>query len=433
MNKRLSTEDSQADRPAADTVSPGGHQDALSSGRAILLVDDNPEVARAMRIAFDVAGHRLEHAASPEEAYSRLSTSRFDAILLDLNFAAGRTNGEEGLACLARMITDDPTACVVVLTAHSGIRIAVAAMQAGARDFVMKPWRNAELLGKVEAAIARGFDQPDGGRPAARQADPALLLGESAAIARVRELIRRVGPTAAGVAVTGPSGSGRHLVARAIHAASLATTQPLISVDLRDQTHWERLDQGVGTLILQYPDRLDEIAQARLVERMPSLVRPISIVDDLRLLVPPLRSRIATIEIAVPPLSARGDDAIVLARHFSRIASERHGVPLPTLTAAAEQLIVGTVWADEVRGLADAIERAVLLANDGVVDAAALVAPAPAPSAPALVAPAFDLSDNERAIIAAALREHHHNVSHAAAALGLSRGALYRRMERYGL
>ncbi|WBO22324.1 sigma-54-dependent transcriptional regulator [Sphingomonas abietis] len=405
----------------------------MSSGAAILLVDDNAEVGRAMRIAFEVAGHRLDVAATPEEAFSRLAQSRYDALLLDLNFTPGQTAGGEGLACLDRIMADDPAACVVVITAHSGIRIAVAAMQAGARDFVMKPWRNGELVAKVEAAIARG--RPIGtpaAVPVGEAAAPALLLGDSPAIARVRDLVRRLGPTAAGVSITGPSGAGRMLVARALHAASADAARPPTVIDLRDAAQWGRLDDATGTVILRHIDRLDDLAQARLVAAWPSGARAIAIGDGVQGLGAALRSLVATVEIAVPPLAARGADALLLARHFLRIAAERHRLAAPGLTVAAERLILDDVWADEARGLALAMERAVLLATDSVIDAAALApAPAVAPVGPSEMA--YDLAGNEKAVIAAALRDNHHNVTQAAAALGLSRGALYRRMERHGL
>ena len=141
------------------------------------------------------------------------------------------------------------------------------------------------------------------------------------------------------------------------------------------------------------------------------------------------------VEIAVPPLADRSDDAVLLARYFARIAAERFGRPGARMTEAATAAIRAATWPDEVRGLALAVERAVLLSEDGMIDAAALAMPAPVAVATFGAAPDanFDLSDAERVMIEAALREHRHNVTHAAAALGLSRGALYRRMARYGL
>lgn len=434
MNKGFFEEAEEGGRPPADTVSETGQSAALSSDGAILLIDDNPAVAGAMEIAFRMAGRRLDTANGAEEALSRLATRRFDAILLDMNFTPGRSNGDEGLELLSRIMADDPAACVVVITAHSGIRIAVAAMQAGARDFAMKPWRNAELVAKVEAAIARGAPAASGPAFPEREspAEPIRLLGESAAMQDLRTFVRRVAPTPAGVTITGPSGSGRMLTALAVHAASSFAGTEALRIDLRDEAAWAHLPGAVGTVILRHPDRLDEVTQARLLDRLPQAVRCIAIADHPGALVPALRRRIATVEIVVPPLGAREGDAVLLARHFARSAAERYGRPQPRLTQAAEDTIAATVWDDEVRGLALAIERAVLLAEDGTIDAAALALPV-LPVLAASPESGFDLTDAERAMIEAALREHRHNVTHAAAALGLSRGALYRRMARHGL
>jgi DNA-binding NtrC family response regulator len=431
MNAGFFQDTGAGDRPGADTVSANGQSGGLSTDGSILLVDDNPAVAGALEIAFRMAGRRLDTASGPEEALSRLASRRFDAILLDMNFSPGRSSGQEGLALLSRIIADDPAACVIVITAHSGIRIAVAAMKAGARDFAMKPWRNSELVAKVEAAIVRKVPVRPVPASAARDAGPARLLGESTAMQALRELVRRVAPTPAGVTVTGASGSGRMLTAMAVHAASGCGGKPP-RIDLRDDSAWAGLQDRTGTVILRHPDKLHEVAQARLLDRLPLAARCIAIADDLAALTPALRRRIATVEIAVPPLARREGDGIVLARHFARAAAERFGRPTPRLTAAAEEAIRATVWDDEVRGLALAIERAVLLADDGTIDAAALALPMPR-VAVGTVEASFDLTDAEKAMIEAALREHRHNVTHAATALGLSRGALYRRMARYGL
>ncbi|MCE4554016.1 sigma-54-dependent transcriptional regulator [Roseateles cellulosilyticus] len=393
-------------------------------------MDDHAGVADALDIALRIAGHRLEAVRGPEEAYSRLATTRFDAVLLDMNFTAGESDGAEGMACLARLVTDDPSACIVVVTAHSAIRVAVAAMQAGARDFVMKPWRNAELVAKIEAAVTRTARSAIAAPPAAAE-PPARLLGESAPMQRLRDLIHRLGPRGASVAITGPAGSGRTLTAHALHAASADAAAPLRRIDLRDEAAWPRLGDAAGPLLLRHPDRLDEVAQARLLDQLPAHVRCLSIADSLVPLTPALQRRLGTVEIAVPPLAARGGDAVLLARHFARLATARFGLAPVRLTDAAEAAVQAGTWADEVRGLALAVERAVLLAEGGEITAALLAPQIPAPVV-AVSEGRFDLVDAERAVIAAALREHRHNVTQAAAALGLSRGALYRRMARHG-
>jgi len=439
MIARKSSSASASDRPSPDTVSANGQQGEASSakaGLAILLIDDRPEVASAMEIAFRMAGHSLTVVHEPEEAFSQLARSRFDGIVLDLNFTPGKSDGKEGLACLARIMADDPAACVVVLTAHGGVRMAVAAMQAGARDFAVKPWNNADLIGKVEAAVAREPTAPAAGATAAeRSTPPARILGESAPIEELRQLIRRVGPTMAGVAITGPSGAGRMLSALAVHAASADAQNTPLRIDLREEGALDAIGDAAGSVILRYPDRLGELAQDRLAAKLSESIRPIAIVDRPDALTPALRRRIATIEFAVPPLAQRRADIPILARHFVTDAAIRFGRAIPRITEAAETALREADWPGEVRGLAAEMERAVLLCDDGTIDTAALSIGTPvAASAPAENnAPSFDLDRTEKAMIAAALAEHHHNVSHAAKALGLSRGALYRRMERYGL
>ncbi|MES2420965.1 MAG: response regulator [Pseudomonadota bacterium] len=417
-----------------NTPSENGRLPETSSPITALLIDDNPAVSVAMEIAFRMAGYRLDTAVSPEDAFSRLATRRYDAILLDMNFTAGRADGNEGLACLERIVADDPAACVVVITAHSGIRIAVTAMQAGARDFVMKPWRNAELLDKVKTAIARRSDRTPASRTLPIDADPVCLLGDSQVMRSLRDLIRRIGPTSASVTITGPSGSGRSLAAMAVIAASRDAGTAPVRIDLRDEDAWGLLEVSTGTALMRHADALPDVAQMRLLDRLPAQLRCIVVADDVSRLSPALYRRIATAELTLPPLASRADDAVLLARHFVRMAAERFGRPVPTLTGAAETLIRSTSWPGEVRGLALAIERAVLLVESGTIDAAALAVRDPAGVRAVQAGDAvFDLGHTEKAVIEAALHQHHHNVTHAADALGLSRGALYRRMARHGL
>lgn len=410
-----------------DSLSENGQSAAPSSTLSVLLIDDNASVAESIALAVRLGRHRIDCACGPEEALSRLAGTRYDVILLDMNYGANRTDGAEGLALLARILSDDPGAAVVVITAHSGVRIAVEAMRAGARDFIMKPWRNADLLARLAAA-------PRAVAAAAAPApvEPARLLGDSPAIERLRALVRRIGPTEAGVVVTGPAGSGRALTAAALHAASPHAGAAMPVIDLRDDAAGGAIDGSAPTLLLRHPDRLGEVAQARLLARIAPATRCIAIADDAGAILPALARRIATVEIAVPPLAQREGDALLLARHFARLAAARYGRPVPAFTAAAEARILSGPWADEVRGLSAAVERAILLGEGEVIDAT-LLGTLPVTAAVEAPAARFDLDENERAVIEAALLEHRHNVSHAAAALGLSRGALYRRMARHGL
>ena len=413
-------------------MSAPGQSHGVSSAWDILLIEDDPTVARTTEILFRLAGHRLDIAPDPGAAYSLLARRRYDAILLDMNFTPGRSNGEEGLVCIARIMADHPAARIIVITAHSGIRIAVAAMQAGARDFLMKPWRRDELLAKCAAAIGSPGEgpppppRPVGGGP--------MLLGDSPAMVEVRALIHRVGPTVANICVTGRSGSGRSLAAEAIHAASADAGMSPTRIDLRDPEQWSALDDARGTVLLRHPERLDAVMQARLLDRLLPGLRCISVADHVEPLSPALRRRLCTLEIAMPPLTERRQDAVTLARHFAQVAGETYGRTSVRLTPAAEAIVTATDWPDEVRGLALAIERAVLLSDNGVIDAAA-VRPhaAVSPVLSGTDAAPFRLDDAERSMIEAALKEHRHNISRAAAALGNSRGPLYRRMAQHGL
>ena len=426
-------------RPLPDTLSANGQQSEASSkkfGLAILLIDDRPEVATAMEIAFRMAGHSLTVAHEPEDAFSNLARTQFDGIVLDLNFTPGKSDGKEGLACLHRIVSDDPGACVVVLTAHGGVRMAVKAMQSGARDFAVKPWNNADLISKVEAAVGRQpFAASASSHVTNRSIAPARILGESQRIEELRRLIRRVGPTMAGVAITGPSGAGRKLAAMAVHAASADANRKPLQIDLREEGALEGIEDAEGSVILRYPERLDELAQDRLAMQLSDNVRPITISDRLEALYPALRRRLGTVEIAVPALIERRADIPILARHFVSDAAARFGRTSSRLTEAAEAALREADWPDQVRGLAAEIERAVLLTDDETIDTSSLsiAQPLAADRPTEQDTPSFDLDRTEKAMIVAALAEHHHNVSHAAKALGLSRGALYRRMERHGL
>ena len=414
--------------------------DSLSSPATILLIDDNPDVAQAIRLAFAGAGHRVDTAVAPEEAFSALARRRYDAILLDLNFTQGQTSGVEGFACLARILADDPAAAVVVITAHSGVRIAVAAMQTGALDFVMKPWRNADLIARVEAAIAKRL------RPGAPlEAGPQIvagqprLLGESPAIVEARAIIRKIAPTRASVLITGPSGAGRSLAAQLIHEGSPFADDPATMIDTRDPDAWERIG-GCHRYADPAVSGRTRRGDARPVARPAA--RPIAADRSRRSAGP---SDIAAAQrgrhhracvaaafragerrvVARPALCMDGGGTVMTSR--CRCSPRR---PNPSSSRSAGMTMCAgwprrssapCCWTKSGRSTAQRWQRGWCRRS-----------PRPHPRPP--VAP-LDVSlwDSERVMIEAALRHHGHNVSKAAAALGLSRPALYRRMTRYGL
>jgi len=404
----------------------------MSTESHILVVDDDPDIAKAARLLLERHGMRVSIAANPETAWVLLAGEPIDIILLDLNFARGRTSGEEGFAMLDRLIAADARAVVIVVTGHSGIAVAVRAMRSGATDFVIKPWNNERLLTTVERGLALRRAKLE--TAATPPVHDGILLGESAGIARARDLIARVAPTAAPILIHGGAGTGKTLIARLIHQASRQAHRPLVTLDAEaadaDGIAARSAEAASGMLVIDHIDRLPRALHAALVAGLADT----RVVATTRLDRAGLRTaigedlldRVATIDIALPALVDRADDAVLLARHFLALFAYRHAKLSAPLDAATASAIAADRWPDNVRGLRQAIERAVLLGSDDVLLS-------PNTAEPTALAPDLSLARNEQTLITAALERHAFNVSRAAAQLGLTRAALYRRMARYGL
>jgi len=408
---------------------------------AILFVDDDADIQKAARLLAERHGMELVAAPDPDAAWARLAEQPFDVVLLDLNFSRGRTSGEEGFAMLRRLLAADRDAVVIVVTGHSGINIAVEAMRAGASDFVIKPWSNDKLVAALERAVALRRAKLAAGQGAVPE-DDRLILGEDPAIERLRALIERIAPTDAAVLVTGPAGSGKSLAARAVHAGSRRAAQPLVVLPagaIEDEAGLRAcVDKAQGgTLVVDDVEALHGRLQPTLAQLLGE-VRPIatSRLDRMSLrdaLNADLLFRINTVEIAIPALARREGDAVRLARHFLDRFAARHGRPALPLSEEAAGWIATHVWHDDVRGLRQAIERAVLL-GEGETYGIADIAPGDVDRGAASASGGdLNLERTERALVEAALKRHAFNVSRAAAELGLTRTALYRRMAKYGL
>jgi DNA-binding NtrC family response regulator len=419
----------------------------------VLVVDDDADVQQAARLFLGRQGYVVSTASQPGQIWAALASARLsgapvDVILLDLNFSRGAVSGAEGFACLAEIMAHDANAVVVVVTGHSGINIAVQAMRAGASDFVMKPWSHARLLATLDAALdLRRRRVADIAAP-----EDDILLGESAAMARVRELIRRAAPTQASALIWGAAGTGKSLVARTLHRQSLRADRPFVCLDLVALTAEGATaalfgDAGTpgalaeardGTLVLDEVAALSASLQSRLLATLEAggvEGRLIATTRRSRSELPvreELLLRLNTVEIALPPLRARDRDVQTLAEHFLRVFASRHGRPPKPLSAEALDAIAHSPWPGEVRGLRQAMERCVIFADGDRYEAADIQAAATAANDGATALPTR-LVDNEKALVAAALRQASFNVSHAAKALGLTRAALYRRMAKHGL
>ncbi|HEX6624133.1 MAG TPA: sigma-54 dependent transcriptional regulator, partial [Pyrinomonadaceae bacterium] len=424
----------------------------------------------------------LETARSPAGLLAAVEAREFDVVLMDLNYARDTTSGQEGLDLLARLQAIDATLPVVVMTAWGSVELAVEAMRRGARDFIQKPWDNARLTTvlRTHAELARALRQGqrlEAENKLLRGGEGSVgLIAEAPAMRPVLEMIARVGPSEANVLLTGESGAGKGTIARALHAASPRAHRPLASVNAGGLSEGvfesELFGHVKGAFTDAKADRvgrfeladggtlfLDEIAdahpalQAKLLrvletgefERVGSSktrrvnVRVLSATNaDPHAEVAAgrfrqdLLFRLNTVEIHLPPLRERGQDILLLAEHFLRQSARRYRRDITSFDKAARQALVEYSWPGNVRELNHVVERAVLLARAETVTAQDLALRGGAAGAPARLEE-MSIEEVERLLIQKALARYQGNSNRAAEALGLSRSALYRRLQKYGL
>ena len=446
----------------------------------VLVADDQPDVIEAVRLLLKPEGFALETADSPGGVLAAVESHELDVVLIDLNYTRDTTSGREGIDLLARLSALDPTLPVIVMTAWGSVDLAVEAMRRGARDFVQKPWDNARLVAtlRTQAELARALrhgQRLEAENSALREDARPLLIADCAAMRPLLELIERVGPSEANVLITGENGSGKGAVAAALHAASARAAKPLITVNaggLSEGVFESELFGHVrGAFTDAKTDRagrfeladggtlfLDEIANVP-IGLQPKLLRVLETGEfervgssrtrraDVRVLSATnaglavevaagrfrqdLLFRLNTIEIQVPPLRERREDILRLARHFLELHSRRYRRSLAGFDADAERALLEHPWPGNVRALDHAVERAVLMARGERVQAADLGLRRS--SEPSGRLEEMSLEQVEGVLIEKALARHGGNVSRAAAALGLSRSALYRRLSRHEL
>jgi DNA-binding NtrC family response regulator len=451
-----------------------------NSGARVLVGDDQPDVLEALRLLLKGEGCQIETAPSPASVLSALEKKEFDIALIDLNYARDTTSGQEGLDLLSRIRAVDGSLPVVVMTAWGSVDLAVEAMRRGARDFVQKPWENARLVTilrtqiELSRALRKGQALEAENRLLTERGYPDMVA-ESPAMRPVLEIISKVGPADANVLITGENGAGKGVVARALHAVSSRASKPMVTVNAGGLSEGifesELFGHVRGAFTDAKTDRvgrfdladggtlfLDEIAniplnlQAKLLrvletgefERVGASqsrrvdVRIISATNaDLNQDVvagrfrQDLLFRLNTIEIHIPPLRERRDDVRALAGQFLKVHALHYRKPLTGFDETAMQALLGHTWPGNVRELDHAIERAVLMAHGTQVKAADLALRAGQDAPPRLED--MSLEEVECLLITKALARFGNNVSMAARALGLSRSALYRRLQRYGL
>jgi len=446
----------------------------------ILIADDQPDVLEALRLLLKVEGFRIDSANSPASVLDAVQSRDFDAVLIDLNYARDTTSGEEGLNLLNRLHAHDPALPVVVMTAWGSVDVAVEAMRRGARDFIQKPWDNPRVLAIVRTqvelsrALRRQQRLEDENRALKRDTGP-LLIAEAPAMRPVLEIIQRVGPSDANVLMTGENGTGKGTIAQAIHAASPRAGRGLVTVNAAGLSEGvfesELFGHVKGAFTDAKADRvgrfeladggtlfLDEIANVPL-NLQPKLLRVLETGEFERVgssrtrkvnvrILSATNSRLAeevaagrfrqdllfrlnTIEVHLPPLRERREDIPALAAHFLRLHARRYRKTLAGFEPGAMQALLNHPWPGNIRELDHAVERGVLMAERFAVRMADLGLRAERDGGSRIED--MSLEEVEGFLIRKALARHDGNVSQAAKALGLSRSALYRRLQHFGL
>jgi DNA-binding NtrC family response regulator len=446
----------------------------------VLVADDQSDVREALRLLLKAEGMETEIVSSPSAALDAAQTGDFDIALIDLNYTRDTTSGKEGLDLLTQIQAIDSDLPVVVMTAWGTIDLAVEAIRRGARDFIQKPWENPRLISilhtqiELSRSLRRSRRLEAENRLLRAQGRP-TLIAESAAMRPVLELVTRIGPSNANILITGEHGTGKEVIAKTLHALSPRANRPMIAVNtgaLSEGTFESEVFGHVkGAFTDARTDRigrfeladggtlfLDEIAnvpikqQAKLLrvletgemERVGSSttrrvdVRVLSATNaDLRAeseggrFRADLLFRLNTVEIHIPPLSERREDIPLLAAHFLKEYAQRYRKDVRQFEPATMQLLLSYAWPGNVRELDHAIERAVLMAQGPIVRGSDL-ALRPGREASMRIED-MSLEDVECFLIKKAMSRYDGNVSQAAKALGLSRSALYRRLQRYGL
>ena len=446
----------------------------------ILVADDQPDVLEALRLLLKGEGFEIQAASSPAGVLALVEHDDFDLVLMDLNYTRDTTSGREGLNLLAHLRSLDATIPVVVMTAWGSVEGAVAAMRQGARDYIEKPWDNERLLATVRAQVELGralrrSQKLEGENRLLRRKGVPDLVAESRAMQAVLQIMERVGPSDANVLITGEHGTGKEVVARWLHAVSLRADEPLVAVNAGGFSEGvfeselfghvkgaftDAKSDRVGCFELSHRGTLflDEIAnitpqqQAKLLRVLQtgeiqrvgsSKIRRV----DVRLLSATnaglaeavsegrfredLLYRLNTVEVHLPALRERAEDIVPLAILFLSRQRERYERSRLEFSEEALAAMMRHPWPGNVRELEHAVERALLMAQGDEIEVVDLGLRRRGEGAPTMEE--LTLEEAERILIERALDRHSGNVSRAADALGLSRSALYRRLQRYDI
>ena len=454
----------------------------------ILIVDDNEDLLKAAKIFLKRHFAQVDLEKNPQAIPALITNDDYDVILLDMNFTKDVSSAKEGYYWLEKILEIDPSAVVVLITAYGDVQMAVKAIKAGATDFVLKPWENEKLLATLFSAmkLRQSLQQVEDLMTKQKEINLQInskyenIIGQSPAIRRVFETIDRVAATDANVLILGENGTGKELVARAIHNNSGRKDQVFVNVDLGSVSEtlfeselfghkkgsftdakedragrFEIANNGtlfldeIGNLSLPLQAKLLTAIQNRRVSRVGSN-KEVNI--DIRLVCATnmplydmvkdnkfrqdLLYRINTIEIELPPLRDRLEDIPLLAEHFLKQYSQKYGKPALKISDGATSRMQKHSWPGNIRELQHAIERAVIMSGSQVLqpeDFNFNAQPQNSMEGENVMLDQFKLEDVEKILIRKVLKKYNGNITQAASELGLTRSSLYRRLEKYGL
>lgn len=453
----------------------------------ILIVDDNEDLLKAAKMFLKRNFAQVDIEKNPEAIPGLMGHEQYDVILLDMNFTKDVSSGSEGYYWLEKILGIDPSAVVVLITAYGDVQMAVKAIKAGATDFVLKPWENDKLLATLYSSmrLRESRDQVQTLKTKNHEINQAInekyidIIGQSQAMQNIFHTVERVAQTDANVLILGENGTGKELIARAIHRNSARSKESFVSVDLGSITEtlfetelfghkkgsftdakedrpgrFEMANQGtlfldeIGNLSMPLQAKLLTVIQNRKVNRVGSNKET---AIDIRLICATnmplyemvkenrfrqdLLYRINTIEVKIPSLRDRIEDIPLLANHFLKHYSAKYGKSVSKLSEAAMTRLTKHTWPGNIRELQHSLERAIILSNSPVLQpedftlSASTIKDGEQP----INLDQFNLEEVEKLLIRKVLKKHNGNITQAASELGLTRSSLYRRLEKHGL
>jgi len=453
----------------------------------ILIVDDNEDLLKAAKMHLKRHFAQVDVEKNPEALPALMNNEDYDVILLDMNFTKDVSSGSEGYYWLERILQQDPSAVVVLITAYGDIQMAVKAIKAGATDFVLKPWENEKLQATLYSAmrLRESRDVIETLKIKNQEINQVLndryseIIGQSATMQKIFQTIDRVAKTDANVLILGENGTGKELIARAIHRNSARKNENFASVDLGSITEtlfeselfghkkgsftdakedrpgrFELANNGtlfldeIGNLSMPLQAKLLTVLQNRKVSRVGSNKdTPI----DIRLICATnmplydmvkenrfrqdLLYRINTIEIEIPALRERFEDIPLLANHFLKHYAAKYDKPVTKISEGAMSRMHKHPWPGNIRELQHAIERAIILSSSNVLQPEDFnfTTASSTKEDGQLSLEQYNLEEVEKLLIRKVLKKYNGNITQAASELGLTRSSLYRRLEKYGL